>query len=353
MAAVESRVLRARLDQTPIVQPVYIAGLARSGSTLLLESLYDSGCFASHRYADFPLVWLPYAWPWLRGRLPLPTPPPVERAHGDGILVTPDSPEALEEPLWMHFFAGRHDPAINQVLDATCDHARFAGVYRDHVRKLLIAQSRPRYLAKGNYNLPRLPLLRHLFPDARFLVPIREPVAQVASLVRQDRRFCEAAQRDAAIGRHLAQVGHFEFGPGRRVASFGDATESAIAESCFREGRTVEGYARQWRMSHGWLLARLRSDAGLGRSVLLVPHEQLCADPATVLARIARHAALSPAASSALVDRWQGRIAARGVFDHDPTATADGELVRSLCADIHAGLLAWSTATAAPTEVVR
>ena len=38
LGQVESRVLRDRIEQTPIDRPIYIAGLARAGSTVLLRS---------------------------------------------------------------------------------------------------------------------------------------------------------------------------------------------------------------------------------------------------------------------------------------------------------------------------
>ena len=34
----------------------------------------------------------------------------VERAHGDRLMITPSSPEAMEEPIWMHFFDNAHNP---------------------------------------------------------------------------------------------------------------------------------------------------------------------------------------------------------------------------------------------------
>ena len=49
--------------------------------------------------------------------------PPAERAHKDRILVTPDSPEAMEEVLWMRFFPAVHDEAASQVLDAATSNA--------------------------------------------------------------------------------------------------------------------------------------------------------------------------------------------------------------------------------------
>lgn len=338
LAALETRAVADHLAADAIRAPVYIAGLARAGSTVLLEILHDSGRFASQRYADYPLLWTPYWWNRLRQRLPAPAAAPTQRAHGDRIEVTVDSPEAFEEPLWMHFFPGRHDPALDQVLEAGAGDGRFAPFYRSHIAKLLAVHGRERYLAKGNYNLARLPFLLGLFPDARFIVPVRDPVAQVASLLKQDRLFCAAAAADRAIDQHLRRTGHFEFGPGKRAENVGDDRAAAVIAAAFAAGDTVDGYARQWQLSYGWLADRLQRDPALAAAVHLVDYDALCRAPGPGLAALAGHAGLSAAESVPLQQRWQARISAPDYYrpDLDPGAVAQ---VRGRCADSHARLL--------------
>ena len=77
--------------------------LARSGSTILLELLSRHEAIVTHRYSDYPPVFTPYLWNRLLERTPQRTAEPVERSHRDGIKITPESPEALEEVLWMAF----------------------------------------------------------------------------------------------------------------------------------------------------------------------------------------------------------------------------------------------------------
>ncbi|MEX0606804.1 MAG: sulfotransferase, partial [Halofilum sp. (in: g-proteobacteria)] len=81
----ETRLLRQELDEVALDAPIYIAGLARSGSTLLLEVLSrhpDVGC---HRYRDYPMLFTPYGWRRFLARVPQQRRAPVERAHADGI----------------------------------------------------------------------------------------------------------------------------------------------------------------------------------------------------------------------------------------------------------------------------
>ena len=44
------------------VKSLFITGLARSGSTILLNTLYDTGKFASLKYSDMPFVVCPNIW---------------------------------------------------------------------------------------------------------------------------------------------------------------------------------------------------------------------------------------------------------------------------------------------------
>ena len=80
---------------------VFVAGLARSGTTILLNAIYQSSQFASLTYDDMPFILAPNFWKKIsprksHGEL-------KERAHGDGVKVTTDSPEAFEEVFWKTF----------------------------------------------------------------------------------------------------------------------------------------------------------------------------------------------------------------------------------------------------------
>src|SRR4029077_17446890 len=95
----------------------------------------------------------------------------AQRTHRDGIFVTPESPEAMEEVLWMAFFPQIHKPEACNVLDRNTSNPSFEQFYRDHLRKLLLVRGGKRYVSKANYNVTRLEYLHRLFPDARFVIP--------------------------------------------------------------------------------------------------------------------------------------------------------------------------------------
>src|SRR6185369_898095 len=54
LGALETKLAHSTLQNIQIDRPVYIAGLARSGTTILLESLARHPEVKTHRYRDFP-----------------------------------------------------------------------------------------------------------------------------------------------------------------------------------------------------------------------------------------------------------------------------------------------------------
>ncbi len=306
----ETRALETAIADVGIERPVYICGLARSGSTILLEALHAHPAFTAHHYSDYPAVWTPYWWNALRTRLPLPRVAAHERAHGDGIVVTPDSPEAFEEVLWMHFFPSTHDPAVNQELDASTRNPAFEAFYVAHLRKLLAVRGATRYLAKGNYNLARIGYIRRLFDDARFIIPVRDALEHVASLVRQDRLFCRAAESSRAIAAHLARIGHYEFGPQRRAQNLGSAALVEEIAARHADGDDAGAYALQWTSVHGALLDRLETDRALANACHFVRHASLCEAPHETLRAMFAHAGALDAAGERVIDAQAGQIRA-------------------------------------------
>lgn len=301
----ETRRLAEELGPVSIRAPIFICGLARSGSTILLECLAEHGETATHRYRDYPGVLAPVFWDHVARRVFAHHGEARERAHGDGISVTPDSPEAIEEMLWMAFHPDSHDPKRDNSLGRGELAAGFAPHYRDHIRKLLWLRQGSRYLSKGNYNLARLGALIGLFPDARFIVPVRDPVTHIASLMRQHERFCAAETRHPAALRYMQRIGHFEFGLDRRPLNLGDGRLAAEIGRLWAGGREVEGWSLYWAGIHDFIADRLARDADLQEAVLPVRYEDLCANGPATLARVVAHARL------AVSDDWIARQATR------------------------------------------
>jgi hypothetical protein len=191
---------------------VYVCGLARSGTTMLLHLLDQLDVFRSLTYRDMPFVLAPNLWRTLHhrsrkdGAL-------SERSHGDGILIDFDSPEAFEEVFWRTL-----SPPQRQAKPCYCTAepsaetlAAFAD-YRALVANPRTDPGRPRrYLSKNNNNLVRL---AHLAadPTASILLVYRDPVATARSLHRQHVRLGSGDGRQFTAT-YMKWLGHHEFGP--------------------------------------------------------------------------------------------------------------------------------------------
>lgn len=210
-------------SQITVTEPVFIAGLARSGSTILLNALHGTGNFRSLTYRDMPFVLMPGLWKTLSASSKTQR-AARERAHGDGMLVDFDSPEALEEVFWrtycedLYIFEDRVIP--HRPTAADC--ARFT-TYVEQILASGEAPQQSRYLSKNNNNLLRLPALRQACPDAHILVPFREPVAQARSLMQQHEHFTRLHATDKFSMQYMNWLGHFEFGLGHKQYAFAAA----------------------------------------------------------------------------------------------------------------------------------
>lgn len=242
---------------------VFVCGLARAGTTILMRELHRSGAFGSLTYADMPFVLAPNLWRKLSARGDDPG-EKAERAHGDGIEVDQNSPEALDEVYW-RVFAGEEYIRRDRLIPHRPDGDAVEG-YRDLIRLVLRHTGKGRYLAKNNNHILRLGTLAGAFPDSLFLVPVRAPAAHAQSLLSQHRRF---AASDAFTQSYMRWLGHHEFGATHRPFAWNGVAEAGDPD-------TLDYWLAQWVAAHRVLLEAAKAHD----TVRLVPSDRLARDPA-------------------------------------------------------------------------
>jgi hypothetical protein len=194
--------------------------------------------------------------------------------------------------LCMGFFPHLHQPGASDVLGFMTDAPDFEDFYRDHLRKLLLLSGARRFLASGSYNTTRIEYLLNLFPDARFVLPVREPLAHVASLMHQHRRVVEWQRADPRARRYTGRLGCFEFGLDRRPIHSGDGAQAEAIAAAWRDGREAEGYARAWNDLYRFVADRMDAMPALREAMLVVRHEDLCMQRERSLRRLLAHCGL-------------------------------------------------------------
>jgi hypothetical protein len=323
LGRLESRLLGQQLASTRVYQPIFISGLARSGSTLLHEIIATHPGMATQRIKDYPLVYTPF-W-WRRASAGMKPSAPQERVHRDGILITPDSPDSLEEMIWMPYFPRCHDPAVSNLLGAQDKNPAFEQFYRAHLAKLLLAENANRYVAKANYHIARFGYLLRLFPDARLLLPVRAPEDHIISLLRQQQWFSAGQRSQPRALAFMQRSGHFEFGLDRQPINLGDPVRSAAIVAAWRKGEEVRGWARYWALVHDYLAGLLDTDPVVRAAVHVVRFEDLCAEPAPRLQALLEHCQLPEA--RALVARFAPTIR-RPAYYANPLSAEEQGIIR-------------------------
>jgi len=285
---VEYSIYRDQVEAREVTSPIFLTGLARSGSTILLTVLDKAHGVDGHQYRDYPLIFYPIIWNRLQRLLTRGREDEArERAHKDGILITRESRDAFEEPLWRHFFTlSTRNGVYGRVLDRSDWNPEFNEFFTQHLKKILLLRDCDRYLSKGNYNILRIPYLMELFPDAGFLIPVRHPMAHVMSLVRQHLLFTEYARTDSRVAKYMEMLGHYEFGPQRCVPGI-DTDYVTEVQDHWASDRHFSGYALIWSAVYRWIHDYVSSTPSARSRVHFVRHEDLCKNPESVLDRLA------------------------------------------------------------------
>ncbi len=280
LADIEDRLFASHLGSIANQRPVFITSLPRAGTTLLLECCAALDEFASHTYRDMPFVMVPCLWSSFstafrrEGQL-------KPRSHGDGMQIDFDSPEALEEVLWLKFWEKQYQ--ADRILPwPSRPRQEFTTFFARHMRKIAwvrrgVRAEGVRYISKNNLNIARIPLVRQMFPDATIVVPVRAPLDHCSSLLQQHRQFSELHARDAFASRYMRAIGHFDFGEHLRPVDFdrwydGRAQKDALMLSFWLE---------YWVAAYQHLLTMDRA------LVHFLDYDRLCADPVPGLRRLA------------------------------------------------------------------
>lgn len=226
LAQVETDLYSRQLKTVAPDRPVFVTGLPRAGTTLALDILHQTGAFATFTYRAMPFPLSPLLWQ----RLSKPFQKKAvaqERAHGDGMDVSVESPEAFEEIIWLNYLGDvyvREDRLLPLGADAI--DAEFKTAFTDLIRKLAVSQSRSgtpadlRYLSKNNANISRVAAIRRLFPDASVLVCFRHPFTHCRSLAAQHERFLAMHEDDPFARDYMRWIGHYDFGSNFRPIDF-------------------------------------------------------------------------------------------------------------------------------------
>jgi hypothetical protein len=193
---IEEMLFANQLTDVKNHQHIFITGLPRSGTTILLEFLYKTNKFASLTYNDMPFILSPNLFLKFNRRQNFQL---KERMHKDNIQFNLQSPEAFDDV----FFQTFNKDEIQKNL-------------KTFISLVLKKYDKKFYLSKNNNNYKRIKLIQSIFPLAKFIVPFRNPLQHANSLLFQHRHFCKLQKQEKFILQYMNYLGHFEFGLNHR-----------------------------------------------------------------------------------------------------------------------------------------
>ena len=276
--------LKIDADAVPPVSHVFICGLARAGTTLLMRRFHATSSYRSLTYADMPFVLMPNTWAKFSA-INNAKVVKKRRAHGDDILVDTNSPEALEEVFWKTFCGDQYLGA-NRLMPMDADD-EIIGKFRAYVAAIIhdgreAADGPLPYPSKNNNNILRLKSITRAFPHAHVLIPYREPLQHAYSLLRQHRNFLKQQQEDPFVRKYMTWLAHHEFGSDHRPFMFpGNAEYSSATDS-------LTYWLEVWVNTYSWLLEHAPNAA------TFVSYEKLCAEPESTWQDLCAIAGVAP-----------------------------------------------------------
>lgn len=328
LGQLESRSLAPRMAAVAIDRPIYILGLPRAGTTISAQMLSEHPDVTTHHYSDFALPYTPWWWNRFFPKLPIRAlKSPVERVNRDRLKVTRDSSEGVEEMLWLRFFQSLHDPGRCNVLEDSTVNSDFEKFFKDHIRKLLLVRGRSRYVSKNNPCVTRMRYLRRIFPDARFLLYVRNPIDHAASVVKQDRLFTDLAREDRRLMKMNRLTGFHEFGPNFVPVNVGNNAITDEICRCRDEGRLARARAMQWASVFGFVIDQLNRDPELARAVCIVRYEDLCVKPEETIDRILAHTGLPQEAFAAIRAKYISKLSLPDYYRPNFSAEERAEII--------------------------
>ncbi len=287
LAEMESDIYKKDIASVESSQEVFVTGLPRSGTTLILDFLYKTDEFCTYSYRHMPFILAPLLWKKISKPFSKEA-KSVERAHGDGMQVSFDSPEAFEETIWLSYLKDqyvRQDRLVPLTLKNTSK--TFAEKLKNTLKKLVLESRQSensdsvntkRYISKNNANCSRIKVLTTLFPKATILVPFREPLSHIGSLMKQHQLFTEMHKDDKFAKSYMKWLGHYDFGENFKPIDFDNWLDSLSEKPDYQ---SEDFWLRYWIAAYSNILKQI------DQNVFLVDYNKLLEQPKETLQRIA------------------------------------------------------------------
>ncbi len=309
----ETKCMKRKLRKINIEKPIYVIGLARAGTTITVEMIGEHPDVAFHMHMHLIDPFIPQILHYIAKLLPFIFRKKVERVHKDGLAINRNSPEAVEEMLWMRFFDELHNEQLSNIKDSNTSNPKFEKFYTESIRKLMISKKSTRYVTKNNYNITRMEYLHKLFPDVKFVLVIRHPINHIASYIKQERIFLDLEKENDKIRDWITKVGHIEFGSEKVFINLNSKENiDKIRALLEKEETFVRAYAFYWKLVYEYTTDLLSKNKELAKQTLVIRFEDLTDNSEETIDKIIEHLELDKEKSAELREKYIQKL-------HQPT----------------------------------
>ncbi len=247
---------------------VIISGLARAGTTSLMNDLAKQDAFVSLNYANMPFLLAPNIW---RRFYNPKTKKLKERSHKDGVMIGLHSNEALEE----YFFKVKANDSFIKS-DHLVSYEITQEVYEDYLdyQSIIRLDNQRTYLAKNNNFILRYASVRKYNEDFLMVILYREPLHHAASLLEKHKSYQSLQREDPFVLEYMNWLGHHEFGLNQKPFLF----ENSIYIE--EDKNTLDYWLKNWVNYYRYALSLKHPNT------MFVAYNTYCDNPLAIIGSI-------------------------------------------------------------------
>lgn len=250
---------------------IFITGLARAGTTSLLQALDSTNLFGSLRYKYMPFILYPKLGNLISKSIKKKSLVYKERLHGDGLKISTNSSECLDEPFWINTIYKKK--SFNKVLKPHNISIKIIKAYSALLNSYMKLENKKRLIIKNNNHHLRILSLSSLMRNSKFLIVFRSPIAHAQSLLNMHLKFLKIHYEDKFSLDYMNMIGHWEFGANKKPFIYEKGQKELL--STFQDTE-ISYWIKQWIFTYKWILDNI--DVNERKNVKFICYESLCSN---------------------------------------------------------------------------